>query len=93
MRLHEAADPSVVARFGPAALEGYVEVPNDGKAGHEVCVQQWIKLLRGEPADIRTSGRTCRGTVEVAEAAYRSETERREIALPITPYPWVELVP
>lgn len=90
VRLHEAADPSVVEQFGPAALQGFVEVPNDGKAGHEVCVAQWVRLLRGEPADIRTSGRTCRGTVEVAEAAYRSDMERREITLPIESRPWVE---
>jgi len=89
VRLHEAADQSVVEQFGPAALEGFVQVPNDGKGGHEVCVAEWVRLLRGEQADIRTSGRDCRGTVEVAEAAYRSETERREIALPIESRPWV----
>jgi len=90
IRLHEGADQSAVGRFGEAALGGFVEVPNDGKGGHEVCVAEWIKLLRGEEADIRTSGRECRGTVEVAEAAYLSEVERREVSLPIESRPWVE---
>ena len=90
VRLHEAASPEAVERFGSEAQHGYVQVPSDGTGGHELCVREWVKLLRGEEADIRTSGRECRGTVAVAEAAYLSEIERREISLPIESQPWIE---
>lgn len=89
VRLHEGASDAAVNRFGNAALEGFVEVRNDGLAGHVVCIGEWVRLLRGEPADIRTSGEECRGTVEVAEAAYRSDQEHREISMPIESGPWV----
>ena len=89
VRLHEAVDDAIVARFGKDALKGFVEVPNDGRGGHAVCIGEWIKLLRGEQADIRTTGRDCRGTVEVAEAAYLAEQEHREIQLPIESGPWI----
>ena len=88
VRLHEGAADAAVARFGEAARKEFVEVPNDGRSGHAVCIGEWIKLLRGAPADIRTTGRECRGTVEVAEAAYLAEREHREIALPIASAPW-----
>ena len=52
------------------------------------CVSEWIKLLRGEPSEISTTGRDARRTVEIAEAAARAETLGRTIALPITPVPW-----
>lgn len=89
VRLHENAGEEAVVRFGKEALKGFVEVPNDGRSGHAVCIGEWIKLLRGEPADIRTDGRECRGTVEVAEAAYLAACEHREVPLPIESGPWV----
>jgi UDP-N-acetyl-2-amino-2-deoxyglucuronate dehydrogenase len=90
VRLHDVVDDAVRARFGDAALTGFVEVPNDGKSGHVGCIAEWVKALRGEPTEIRTSGRVCRGTVEVAEAAYLSDREKREIALPIESGPWID---
>jgi UDP-N-acetyl-2-amino-2-deoxyglucuronate dehydrogenase len=88
VKLHGSAGDAAVVRFGEEALREFVEVPNDGQSGHVVCIGEWIKLLRGESADIRTAGRDCRGTVEVAEAAYLAERERREISLPIESAPW-----
>jgi hypothetical protein len=55
-----------------------------------VCIREWLKSLRGEPADILTSGREARGTVEVAEACYLAEQTRQVATLPVTPRPWVD---
>ncbi len=90
VRLHGRGNEAALERFGEAALAGFVEVGNEGLSGHVVCIGEWVKLLRGEKADIRTSGRDCRGTVEVAEAAYRSEREGRVIRLPIESGPWMD---
>ena len=90
VRLHDVADATVLERFGEEALKNFVEVPNDGANGHVACIVEWVKLLRGEPADIRTTGSDCRGTVEVAEAAYIADREHREVSLPIASGPWTE---
>ncbi len=58
--------------------------------GHERCLAEWLKLLRGEPAEFSTTGRDSRATVEVAEAAYRAEERGGTVQLPITPRPWAE---
>ncbi|MHB9132546.1 MAG: Gfo/Idh/MocA family protein [Armatimonadota bacterium] len=57
-------------------------------SGHERCVSEWIKMLLGEEAEVTTSGREVRGTVEVAEAAYRAEQAGCTVTLPIVPEPW-----
>jgi len=88
VRLHDRADSASIERFGADATQGFVEVPHDGRPGHVGCIREWVRLLRGEDADIRTSGRECRGTVEVAEAAYLSEKEHRDVSLPIESRPW-----
>ena len=88
IRLHDASDRAAVARYGQAALQRFVKVDCGTWGGHERCIAEWVKLLRGEPAAITTSGRECRGTVEVAEAAYRSVTSGRTVKLPIKPRPW-----
>ncbi|OGV71410.1 MAG: hypothetical protein A3K18_22715 [Lentisphaerae bacterium RIFOXYA12_64_32] len=88
IRLHDASDKAAVAKYGEAALNGFVKVECGAWGGHERCVAEWIAMLRGEPAQVRTSGRECRGTVEVAEAAYRSVTSGRRISLPIKPRKW-----
>lgn len=87
VRLHEA-DAAALAKYGPAVKDGFVQVDSGAWGGHERCIAEWIKLLRGEPAKIETSGRTCRGTVEVAEAAYQSIEKGRTISLPIKPRKW-----
>ncbi len=85
--LHE--EGPAVERYGRQALEQFVPVPCGDWTGHERCVEEWVKSLRGEPATILTSARDVRGTVEVAEAAYRSEATGRVVALPIEAVPWL----
>ncbi|MFC5401412.1 Gfo/Idh/MocA family protein [Cohnella soli] len=60
----------------------------DGLTGHQKCIEEWVKSLRGEKADIVTMGADSRKTVEVAEAAYRSEATGSVVRLPIHPIPW-----
>ncbi|MFA6107532.1 MAG: Gfo/Idh/MocA family oxidoreductase [Candidatus Latescibacterota bacterium] len=91
IRLHDPADEAALATYGRAALDGFVQVPSGAWGGHERCIAEWVAMLRGEPATILTSGRECRGTVEVAEAAYRSVTSGRRIELPIQPRKWKPL--
>lgn len=88
VNLHTGADSDAVARFGEAALEGFVPLTVGEGTGHIRCIREWVASLRGEPADIITSGRDCRGTVEVAEAAYEAEKEARTVHLPIAATPW-----
>ena len=72
----------------PIADNGFVKLKVDSGGGHERCIGEWIKLVREEAAEICTSGREVRGTVEVAEAAYRSAETGHHVALPIEPKPW-----
>jgi predicted dehydrogenase len=89
VKLHDASNHDAVARYGKAALEGFVPLaPAEAGSGHDICIREWVRQLRGEPACVLTSGREARGTVEVAEAAYLSEQERRVIDLPVAPRPW-----
>jgi UDP-N-acetyl-2-amino-2-deoxyglucuronate dehydrogenase len=87
--LHDATD-AAAARWGRAALSGFVAVPSGAWGGHERCIAEWVALLRGEEAHIVTSGRDARGTVEVAEAAYMAADTGRAVDLPILPTPWVD---
>ncbi|MBI3944411.1 MAG: Gfo/Idh/MocA family oxidoreductase [Armatimonadetes bacterium] len=87
LRLHDDSDADSVARWGREALKGFVPVPSGRWGGHERCIAEWVKSLRGEEAQITTGGRAVRGTVEVAEAAYLSEHGGRTVTLPITPVP------
>ena len=73
---------------GERANNGFTKVKTGSWNGHEGCIREWIRSLRGETADIVTSGRAVRGTVEVAEAAYLAEREARTVILPIQPVPW-----
>lgn len=88
--LHDDTDREAVARFGRDAVGSFVQVASPDYTGHEKCIVERAKLLRGKDAEIRTDGRTCRGTVEVAEAAYRSEAEGQTVTLPIEPEPWTD---
>jgi len=72
----------------PVPERGFAEVATGTWRGHERCVSEWIKLVRGEEAEVTTSGRDVRGTVEVAEAAYRSAETRRHVSLPIEAVEW-----
>lgn len=90
IRLNRNADKESIATYGEKALQDFVPVEWPPYTGHVKCITEWLKLLAGEEADIRTDGRACRGTVEVAEAAYIAAEEGRVVALPIEPKPWVE---
>lgn len=89
IRLHDPTDKAAITTYGEAALDGFVPVPFEKHLGHEKCIVEWDKRIRGETADIRTDGRECRGTVEVAEAAYLSEEKNCTVKLPIEPREWV----
>ncbi|MCC7494090.1 MAG: Gfo/Idh/MocA family oxidoreductase [Fimbriimonadaceae bacterium] len=88
VRIHDRDNQAARERFGEAVCDGFVAVPAGDWGGHQRCLAEWVKLLRGEPAAILTSGRECRGTVEVAEAAYRSVETGQTVALPLDPQPW-----
>jgi predicted dehydrogenase len=90
VKIHDRDNRAAATRFGDKVYDEFVPVPHDPITGHEGCIAEWVHLLRGEPAQILTSGDECRGTVEVAEAAYRSEQEKRTVQLPITPKPWID---
>jgi predicted dehydrogenase len=87
LRLHDP-DEAAIRKYGPAVREGFVQAECGDWGGHERCIAEWIRSLRGEQAAITTGGRACRGTVEVAEAAYLSVESGRTIELPIEPRPW-----
>ena len=53
--------------------------------GHQRCIAEWVRMLRGQESEISTSGRAVRGTVEAAEAAYISEQTGRTVQLPLPP--------
>jgi UDP-N-acetyl-2-amino-2-deoxyglucuronate dehydrogenase len=90
IKLNEHADREAIDRYGEQVLTDMVPVGCPPYAGHQKCVGEWLKSLAGEEAEIRTSGRQCRGTVEVAEAAYLAADEKRVVSLPIEATPWVE---
>jgi predicted dehydrogenase len=73
---------------GEPSTKGFRRVKIGDWSGHRRCIEEWLKMLAGEPAQILTSGRDVRGTVEVAEAAYRSVETGRAVSLPIAPVPW-----
>lgn len=53
---------------------GFVRVESGHPlTGHQRCIEEWMKSLRGESAQIVTNGHEGRATVAVAEAAYLSE--------------------
>lgn len=88
IKIHDANNRAAIEKYGEEVLQNFVKVPYSDTPGHLGCIDEWLKKLRGEKADIRTGGRECRGTVEVAEAAYLSEQQGKTIRLPISPKPW-----
>lgn len=92
--LHPNASQAAIDRFGEEALKGFVSVNYDASVGgHVGCIVEWAKMICGKENHVRTSGREVRGTVEVAEAAYRSVKESRTISLPIEPEVWKDFPP
>ncbi len=85
--LHERSE-AAARQYGEAVFSEFVKIPAGAWGGHERCIDQWLRMLRGEPSEVVTSGRECRGTVEVAEAAYLSIEGGCTVSLPIQPKPW-----
>ena len=77
---------SGAAAAGPAFRKVTVEPDR----GHTGCIREWVRMLRGGPSEVTTSGREVRGSVEIAEAAYRAIESGRAVTLPIAPKPWSE---
>jgi predicted dehydrogenase len=50
--------------------------------GHGRCLSEWVKHLRGEDAQVSSFGADVRGTIEVAEAAYRCVQTGQIVTLP-----------
>jgi UDP-N-acetyl-2-amino-2-deoxyglucuronate dehydrogenase len=90
VKLHDESNESAINKYGKDAIQNFVKVESGTWNGHEGCISEWIKSLRGEKSNIITSGRECRKTVEVAESAYRSAEMGKTISLPIEPEKWVE---
>jgi predicted dehydrogenase len=89
--LHEPSDINATWSYDDEGEEsGFVRVDSGEWRGHTRCIAEWVKLVRGEEANIVTDGREGRGTVEVAEAAYRAEARGQKVSLPIDPVPWPE---
>ena len=87
--LYDEAEANREWTFGDAGCgNAFKKVESGTWSGHDRCIEEWVKSLRGMDAPITTSGRECRGTVEVAEAAYLSVNTGKTISLPITPQPW-----
>lgn len=88
LHLKEPGEHPLAASLGPDVSKKFVQVPAVQQRGHVGCIEEWVNLLSGLPAKILTTGRECRGTVEVAEAAYLSADAGATVSLPITPTPW-----
>ena len=89
LKIHKASDSALFEYNLGQTEEGFIKVePKSKMTGHENAIGQWLRYLRGEEANILTFGRDSRATVEVAEAAYRSERSGCTVKLPILPEPW-----
>jgi UDP-N-acetyl-2-amino-2-deoxyglucuronate dehydrogenase len=73
-----------------ASDTAFRKVTVEPESGHIGCIREWVKMLRGEPSEVTTGGREVRGSVEIAEAAYRAIESRRVVTLPIEPKLWGE---
>ena len=83
LQQYDSTETEWSAAYGAQICEGFVQVKTGEWRGHERCIREWIKSLRGEPAQITTTGYECRGTVEVAEAACRSQETGKVVHLPV----------
>jgi len=79
---HTGDDPNQFIPCGPRPEpNGFYPVLAETGRGHVCLIREWVKLLRGEPHAITSSGTDSRHTVAVAEAAYRAETLARTVHL------------
>ena len=67
----------------------FVKVENPQTiSGHQKCIEEFIKAVRGEEAVILTPGDDTIKTVEVAEAAYIANAQGKNVDLPVERLPW-----
>jgi len=90
IKLHDESNSEAISHYGKEALQDFIKVECGEWTGHQRCIAEWVKSLRGEKANIVTSGAQGRSTVEVAEAAYRSVETGTTIKLPIKPVEWTK---
>jgi len=83
LQQHDKRETEWSAKYGADIFKSLVQIETGDWNGHDRCIREWISSLSGEQAEITTGGRECRGTVEVAEAAYRSEAKGQVIHLPL----------
>lgn len=83
IKLHGRPEQAILDKYGEEAIKGFVKIERPLVSGHQGCIREWVKSLRGDASGIITSGRECRGTVEVAEAAYRSAASGTLVSLPL----------
>ena len=73
-----------VRMAGEEGNRGFTKMESvSDKSGPQRCVEEFIKKICGEPAEVLTPGDDSIKTVEVAEAAYLAEATGRTIQLPI----------
>jgi len=90
-KVHDESDKRLFEYALEATNKAFEKVElNEARPPHTVMITEWLKMLRGEPSNILTYGSDSRRTVEVAEAAYRSEASGQFVRLPIEPRPWGE---
>ena len=70
--------------------EDFVEVCNTPHDGHANLVGEWVKGLLGMTARAVPDGRSARGAVELAEAAYLAAAAKAEVKFPVVPTPWAD---
>lgn len=89
---YDGVSPDLAVGFessaAPDGAAAFRKLNVEPEGGHPACIREWVSLLHGEPNDLSTSGREVRGSVEIAEAAYRSVASGRVVKLPIEPRPW-----
>ena len=82
-KIHDESDKAIFEYELPEAKTVFEKIePESDMAPHTFMVTEWLKLLRGEKADIRTFGTDCIGTVAAAEAAYISRDTGKFVRLP-----------
>jgi len=83
-KIHDASDKALFEYALPETDTKFEKIELDETiAPHTFMVTEWLKFLRGEPADIRTFGEDCISTVEVAEASYLSRETDQFVHLPL----------
>lgn len=81
--VRDTAQRKQFPQYAGESPDSHVLVRAGDADGHAACVAEWVKMLRGEPSRITTTGRDARNTVEAAEAADISAATGRTVTLPV----------